>query len=151
MRVKDLSSSSEGEKAFVASSSEIKPAQLTAEGDVLFAASHGTVRAWVEDRGDRVPSAPLRVLRIQGDWISPRVLRFAIESERNQALVAGSTVMSVKPKQLELPLLSREQDQGLDRWLAALEQADDRATAIQETVSSAKLSLSRLMSADPRN
>ena len=151
VRVKDLSSSSEVEKAFVASSSEIKTAQLTAEGDVLFAASHGTVRAWVEDRGNRVPSAPLRGLRIHGDWISPRVLRFALESERNQALAAGTTVMSVKPKQLELPLLSPEEDQELDRWLAALEQAEERATAIQETVSSAKLSLSRLMSADPRN
>ena len=150
VRVSDLNSQRGQQPGYLVDGSDVKPAQLTEPGDVLFAATNG-IHAWVEDRGGRVPVAPLRGLRIHGDWITPRVLRFVIGSERNQRLTTGTVAMTVKPKLLQVPALPADQLQALDAWLETLERAERWAAATQETVSSAKLSLSRLMSAELRN
>ncbi len=151
VRVRDLQSPGTREVAYVPDPDSVKPAQLTQLGDVLFSAVGGLTNAWVESDDGRVLVAPLRGLRIQGDWITPRVLKFAIQAERNQRLLAGTSLMTVRPKHLQVPLLTPDETAALDNWLKVMEHYEQRAAATQETVISAKLSLSRLMSADPSN
>ncbi len=107
---------------------------VTKAGDIVVSPVGGPARAFVDRHGGNVLARPVQALRLVGS-MDPEVVAAFLESERNRRFVTGSSMPRVSLRDLEVPLLSREDAAELRHALEAL---GEQERAARELVSSAQ-------------
>jgi hypothetical protein len=97
------------------------PAPETRPGDIILAPSFTTTRAFIDEDGGNLLTAPLQALRTLADWPNPYVLAAFITSPANLRLAAGSTRARISIRELEIPQLDPEHARSLGETLRRLD------------------------------
>lgn len=111
--------------------------RLTEPGDVLFT-TMGTVRAVVDDEGGRIPAKGVYVLHLNRDRFDPAFVAAVLSSKWNEVHQRGTAITHAVVKDLEIPVLSLEEQQRVVAELTQLSETAQRARALAEAADRAE-------------
>ncbi len=115
--------------------------ELTSEGDVLVTTMN-TVRARVDEVGGHLPSTGVHRLRILGrGLLSPGYLAIALTGNWNERFQTGTTIQRASIRDLEIPLVSNEDQRIIQQAVTSLGLLRQAAARLADQAANASDSL----------
>lgn len=107
---------------------------LTRAGDVLVTTMH-TVRARVDERGGHLPSTGVHRLRILNpDVLTPHYLALMLSGNWNARFQVGSTIQRAAVRDLEIPLVPRDEQSKVELAIRSLDQLHEATAALERQI-----------------